>query len=296
MGRLRSESGQVVPFVGLILLGTLLAVCALAIDMGVWFKASRSAQNVADAAALAGVQDLPTDPAKAVDDAASYALQNGGTLDGAPTVVGNTISVRAKQTAPAIFARILGIESETVRATASAQAAGTSFVSGTGDANGVGQPMPFAVAASTWATDGLGKPVTLTFDDAAGPGNFGLVDFGTGKTPGAIADVITEGRPGLMGPGTYDGVPGKKFNAAPMKSAIGSMAGKLITLPVFSGTNGAGGNNLTYTVVGWAAFKVTDASVGGGSMSISGSFVSLHVALSGPPTQYFGVGHVKLTK
>jgi hypothetical protein len=257
-------------------------------------------QNVADAAALAGVQDLPGNPAAAVADATAYARQNGGTLDGPPTVTGNTISVRAVATAPAVFARVFGVESQTLHATASAEADGTAFVQGGGYGNGVGRPVPFAVAVPTWTSDGLSNPVTLTFGPAnpTGSGNFGLLDFagpGGGTPRSTLVNWITNGYPGQIGPGTYGGVPGNRFNS--VKAAMATLNGKLVTVPVFSSASGPGAN-LLYTVVGWAAFKIDPqgVNVGGAATTISGRFVSLHVDQTGPPTQYFGVGHVKLTK
>jgi Flp pilus assembly protein TadG len=55
-----SESGQVVAFVVGILL-VLFGFVALSLDVGFWFLDRRLAQNQADAAALAAVQELPSD-------------------------------------------------------------------------------------------------------------------------------------------------------------------------------------------------------------------------------------------
>lgn len=302
--RLRSESGQVIPLTAIALMAVLLGISALVIDAGVWYTKSRHAQNVADAAALAAIQDLPMSPGTAVADATAYAATNGGTLNGPPVVSStsspnDTITVKAIETTPTIFAKFFGINTVSVHATASAQAAGTSFVQGGGFGNGVGKPVPFAISVSTWTADGLNKPVTLTFGPAnpTGSGNFGILDFagaGGGTPPRTVAGWITGGYPGQLGPGTYGGVPGNKYNA--IKTAMATLVGKTVTMPVFSSTNGAAGANLQYAVVGWAAFVVSAVNVGGATTTLDGKFVSLHVDQSGPPTQYFGVGHVKLTK
>ena len=55
----KSESGQVVAFVVGILL-VLFGFVALSLDVGFWFLDRRLAQNQADAASLAAVQELPS--------------------------------------------------------------------------------------------------------------------------------------------------------------------------------------------------------------------------------------------
>jgi Putative Flp pilus-assembly TadE/G-like len=294
MRQLRSESGQVIPLVGVVLMAVLLGVCALAIDMGVWFKASRSAQNVADAAALAGVQDLPGDPGGAVADANAYADQNDGTID-TPVVSGNTISVRATETAPAIFARVLGIESETVHATASAEADGVGEIPGSGfDGTKTGEPIPFAIAQGTWQSTPLDQETSLCWGpcDKIGAGQFGLVDFaGDGSHVKDVGNWLENGYPGTLSPGTYSGIPGNGGFSA-NKDDIYALAGKTITLPVYTG-NADG----SYDVVGWAAFVVDAVPHAGGDWTqLDGHFITLDVPPTTTPAQYFGVGHVKLTK
>lgn len=307
--RLRSESGQVIPFVGILLLTTLVGICAFAIDVGVWLKATRHAQGVADAAVLAAVQDLPLDPTAARATASAYARTNEGALDGTPVISttaipNDTISVRTVETAPSLFARVFGIESMTVRARAEAVAAGVGRIDGEGySSDGTGRPIPLAVGAGTWRTTPLGEPVTLTYGPAAAVagGQFGLVDFANGKggtPPGTIAGWLANGYRGTLGVGTYDGVTGNKFMAKAVRDALEALAAssRVVSMPVFSGTNGASGGQMTYTIVGWAAFKPTSFTAGGAESTLTGSFVSLRVEVEGPPSQYFGVGKVKLTK
>jgi hypothetical protein len=311
MTRLRSESGQVVPFVGIILLGTLLAICALAIDMGVWFKASRHAQGVADAAALAAVQDLP-DIGAAKSAATDYARTNGGTLESDPTISttddpNDTITVTATETAPAIFARVLGIESETVHATATAQVDAASIIQQNDvGADGTGRPLPFAVPKSKAPTPGcdcFGEPITFCFGPqcAVSGGQFGTVSLDNDKgglPPSTVADWITNGYPGDLGPGLYYGVPGNKAAPPAVSGAMAALAARhpTILLPVYDYTTGASGANMQYHVVGWAAFKIDSWDGGGPEQYINGSFQTLQTKTHGKNSEYFGVGHVKLTK
>jgi hypothetical protein len=138
-GRARSgEKGQVLIIVVIFLAIVLLGIAALVIDIGRAYYAHRSLQASADAAALAGAQELP-DAASAQSTAMSYGGHSGGKNDQG-NIPGVTTSVTTKcitslgkcdpvnaivvtehaANVPTLFARILGIDhfSITARATA----------------------------------------------------------------------------------------------------------------------------------------------------------------------------------
>ncbi|HEX8855213.1 MAG TPA: Rv3654c family TadE-like protein, partial [Thermoleophilaceae bacterium] len=73
----RSDRGQAT-VITLVFLVVLLAMGALVLDIGSWFRADRATQSTADAAALAGAQALPENPGQAVTLAQRYATSNGG--------------------------------------------------------------------------------------------------------------------------------------------------------------------------------------------------------------------------
>src|SRR4030042_1217320 len=82
--RLGRESGQalILAAAGMVVI---LGMAAMAIDVGMFLQERRDLQNAADAAALAGAQDLPASPANAVAAATSLTPQNGigsGELEG----------------------------------------------------------------------------------------------------------------------------------------------------------------------------------------------------------------------
>ena len=81
--QLRAEDGQVIVFV-IAILTILIGMGALVIDGGSWFRAQRHLQTSADAAALAGAQDLPF-ATTAQSTAITYAQTNYTGLP-APTV------------------------------------------------------------------------------------------------------------------------------------------------------------------------------------------------------------------
>jgi hypothetical protein len=82
-GRWDDEGGQVAIVVSLMLV-VLLGFAALVVDVGLHWAARTQAQLAADAAALAGVIVLPSDPAAAVDDVRRYLNANVPGLAGTP--------------------------------------------------------------------------------------------------------------------------------------------------------------------------------------------------------------------
>jgi len=109
---------------------TLCGVTALAVDIGLFLTERREAQNAADAAALAGAQELPGSPAAAILAAREWAQNNGfehgsgGTAVNVTTPYQNNpgkvkVEISAKQ--PAYFARVLGFEEFDVGASAAAE-------------------------------------------------------------------------------------------------------------------------------------------------------------------------------
>ena len=60
----RNERGQAMVLT-VVFLVVLLGMAAMVLDVGSWYRADRDTQSTADAAALAGAQALPEDPATA---------------------------------------------------------------------------------------------------------------------------------------------------------------------------------------------------------------------------------------
>jgi len=130
----KNEDGQVLVLTA-ILLAVLLGFAALTIDIGMVYITKTKLQNAADAAALAGAQDLPNssiDTLTANDTAEStarnYAEQNGvPALETKPTPSYNgdptKIEVICTKTVSYTFARVLGFTQAEVSARAIAQKA-----------------------------------------------------------------------------------------------------------------------------------------------------------------------------
>jgi Flp pilus assembly protein TadG len=123
----RNEEGAVLVLVAICMV-FMLGMAGLAIDVGSWYQTQRQAQSAADAAALAGAQDLPGSPATATTDAQSYGNKNMGCTSCTTVTTpyqSSASQIQATVTAQGAiwFARILGIGSPTITAVAAAKAA-----------------------------------------------------------------------------------------------------------------------------------------------------------------------------
>jgi Flp pilus assembly protein TadG len=258
--RLREERGQAV-LVTVLFLAVLLGAVALTIDVGAWYREQRQAQATADAAALAGAQALPTDPARAMTLAAHYASVNGGgvPVSGISIATGirtnDTVKVDVARTSPGFFAKIFSLDSVTVRSTAAARA-------------GVPQEAkyvaPIVVNKLQPDLSGPGCPcfnqeTTLPLGKDGAPGAFGLIDLdGTHNgTVGAstLADWIANGFDDYLALGKYNSDPGAKFNSSEVAAALQARTGTELLFPVYDTLTG-GGSNAQYNIIGWVAFHL----------------------------------------
>ena len=127
MNRLRNESGQAV-VLSVVFLAALLGAAAMVVDVGSWYREQRDTQSEADAAALASAQALPeVDQANAL--AAGYLNKNdagaGREISFSTSKTPNdTVTVKVNRDAPSMFAKLFGINSVNVKATAVARAGG----------------------------------------------------------------------------------------------------------------------------------------------------------------------------
>lgn len=191
------EDGAAAVIVVLLFAFVLFGLAALVVDVGSMYTTKRDAQNMADAAALAGVQDLPFGPG-AASTAATYYMNLNKNHDFAidpeieiyaTNAANDTITVKVYPNAPAFFARTWGITAMQVNAKA------TAMVGSPGGYNGV---MPFGImSAEPSGTAAFGyafnQQVTLKQPAASGEaGNFQFLSL-TDPPGGHIGNnVITE--------------------------------------------------------------------------------------------------------
>ena len=300
--RLRTESGQAV-LLTVVFLVVLIGAAAFTTDVGAWYRQQRAAQGTADAAALAGAQALPTDPATAQTLAQQYGDSNGGGVQGVTFSTGfeqdDTVNVAVQRTVPSFFAKIFGIDSATVRATASARADVPNQVYGVAPIVVNQQQCDLTGCAGCPCFD---QTTTLPLGKGANlgaPGAFGFVnlDGGNNGVP-VLAGWIQDGYDGFLGLGPYLSDPGAKFNAGPVQSALSSRIGTELLFPVYEPPMQGSGAGATYDVVGWVAFHLLSFDLRGSSGDITGYFTRvIWNGIQGTTDQHipdFGVYSVEL--
>lgn len=141
-----SDQGAIAVVV-VVLMVVMLAFAAIAVDAGAMYAQRRQAQTAADAAALAGVQNLPMAPDLALAAASAYAETNMPQADDtaftikSTYVANDTLVASVRQSAMGLyFARFMGIETAPVSAASVAMVGSpTTYRSGL---------MPFGIVAS----------------------------------------------------------------------------------------------------------------------------------------------------
>jgi hypothetical protein len=325
MSRLRDQRGQTMLLV-ILLMGLMLGMAGVSIDVGAWFVADRKLQAAADAAALAGAQELPN-AGQAETYATDYANTNGTSLTSVGVVVttldsqNDTIDVDVAGTAPSFFARIFGFDSVNVGAHAQARSA---LIEG---ANSVA---PIVVndtqpELQCYLTGGgpncYGSTVTLNLlnlkkADQAGPtpapsdgaGQFSLLNLDGGNCDeGELGGFIT----GTADAGTlypnrwYGGCPSAKYNSSSfidaMESKYYSVCGCEVLLPIWDYEQGiqGSGSNAQYFIVGWVGFRITDWDPHGSTAKLTGYFTEVvwdGITTGGGSPPDFGARTILLTK
>jgi|SRR5438132_4584846 len=156
----REERGQTL-LIFVLALTVLLGFTAMAIDVGLFFENRRHLQNTADAAALAGVAELPMNPGAAKTKAAQWAAKHGlssseiKTIDVRTTDYPNdTLYVEVEREFTWVFGRVLGKTVSAVPASAAAQV---------GSLSGTSNLMPWAMVLGDSACLGpTGNPLVDT--------------------------------------------------------------------------------------------------------------------------------------
>ena len=183
---MKQEKGAVAVIIA-ILIVVLIGMAAYAIDVGSLYHERRHLQTVADAAALAGAQELPESPGNAVSKASEYAEFHGVSAENLEISIGNELTVNDKimvtsknPDPPLYFAGVLTKGPTPVAAYAEAIIATPLQI------NNV---VPWGVVEQDgW---GIGETVVLMYDEPhpeGGTGWFGALDLpsysGTGGASG----------------------------------------------------------------------------------------------------------------
>ena len=304
--RLKKEEGQAI-VISSIFMAVLLGMCALVMDIGHDFRTKRRLQGTADAAALAGAQELPTDPGSAQSIAQTYGNKNGGDVKSISVRSlynpNDTIYVETQRTEPSIFGRVLGINSAVIHAKAKAR---------TDVPVSVMHVAPMVVHCnhpliqkcnSSSRMPQFNVRTTLEYDPMGAPGAFGMLNLKESQgTPGTSeeAEWILHGFNKYLDVNkNYRSDPGAKFSSNEVQDALDArMDGDPVLLfPVFETLRGTG-QNAEYYIIGWIGFHLESYTVHGNTGVLSGYFTSyiargiLASAGSGAPN--YGVRSVQL--
>lgn len=309
LARLKSERGQ-----AFVLAAVAMVMCmgmaALVLDVGNWFRDKRRLQGTADAAALAGAQQLPDDSAGAASQAMSYANRNGGDVAGADIVItsqyqpNDTITVTGRRNDPGIFSKVIAIPGADLTAKATAR---------------VGPPAqalhvaPMVVYCghsliqncNNNHTPQFNVQTTMDYDPMGAPGAFGMLDLdGENGAIGSSTEAawITRGFDKYLGLGKYKSDPGAKFGSQDVQSALDDRIGTVLLFPVFRTLDGTG-SNADYDIIGWIGFYLQSYDVHGNNATLHGYFTTYIaegiLSQHGPggggvPSSFFGVKSIQL--
>jgi Flp pilus assembly protein TadG len=310
----RSDRGQATVLT-LVFLVVLLGMAALVLDLGSWYRADRATQSTADAAALAGAQALPEDPAQARTLAQQYATKNGGLGTGAVTistkiVANDTITVSVKRSAPGFFSKLFGRKSVSVGSTGAARSEGVTSVKYVAPITvHYKHPLLNCTGPSSNPTchPTFGTTTTLNLEDlhqkggGSGSGAFGLLNLNYTDPDGnvgagTLADWLTRGYQDYLPTGIFYSAPSANFNNSQFLDAVQTVVGKEVLFPVYRLLTGPG-SNAKYDIINWVGFVITSFDPSGSSGSITGYFTGyvatgVQATTGGKP--YFGVKKVEL--
>jgi Flp pilus assembly protein TadG len=307
--RWKTERGQafVLTAVAMVMV---LGMAALVLDVGNWFRDKRRLQGTADAAALAGAQQLPDNAAGAKAMALNYANQNGGDVAGANIVItsvyqaNDTIAVKGQRNDSAIFSKVLGNIGANITANAKAR---------------VGPPAQALHVAPMVVYCGhsliqncnnshmpeFNVPTTLQYDKMGAPGAFGMLDLnGEGGAVGSSTEAawILSGFDKYLGLGKYKSDPGAKFSSSNVRGALDARLNTVLLFPVFKTLDGTG-SNADYDIIGWIGFHLTGYEAHGNEATLTGYFTQ-YIARGilakkspgsgGVPSSFFGVKTIQL--
>ncbi|MCL6560134.1 MAG: hypothetical protein K6U74_15350 [Firmicutes bacterium] len=268
----------------------LLGFTALVTDIGLLAVNRQQLVNAVDAAALAGAHELPVNTALARDTAVNYALLNGCSPDPPMVTADNNrqdtkITVTATRQVNYIFAKILGFNSGTVEARASAHVAGITSFKGAA---------PLAIPDQTFDFNTryiLKQGSNSETESHLGPGTYGALSLG-GSGAGNYEDNLKYGYGGKLRVG--DIVETETGNMSnPTKRAIDyriDLCGhspectvssfdpgcsRILIIPVYKPNLIQSGQIKEIRIIGFAAFLVDRVTGQGNENYIEGYFIRM---------------------
>lgn len=271
----KNESGQAIVMVVLSIM-VIFLMASFVLDAGSWFRTDRQLQATADAAALAGAQELPDSTSVAHSTALDYASRNGGNVAGADITFesgGTVIKVVAQKDEDGIFSRVIGLNKTHISASAKARVGNPAQALHVAPMTVFcGHPLIDNCDGSSEPT--FGEETTMMFDKNGAPGAFGMLNLSDGNgTPGTSeqAEWILRGKDKYLGLGLYNSNPGAKFSSTQIQDALSLRDGTVLLFPVFKTLEGEG-ENAKYDIIGWIGFHLESYEIHGHNATLTGYF------------------------
>ena len=299
MNYLRNKKGASSVITAL-LLTVIMGFAALVIDVGIVYIERVRLSNTADAAVLAGAQELPSYPLKAQSLAMEYCKKNDVNLSDVNIIISEdkrSMEVHINKEVNYIFAKVLGFETINVAANSRAVIGPVSAVY-----EGI---RPIVVEKQLFQ---YGHQVVLKEDAGDGmSGNYGVVSLGgngsttyesnikygfNGKL--SVGDIINT-ETGNMSGSTVKGVDFINSSDYDTFENHSRDSFRIWTIPVIDSLNVSGKKSVT--VIGFAQFFVENAYKNGGHTEIIGRFMKFttngDIDPSQPDTGLYGVKLVR---
>jgi Flp pilus assembly protein TadG len=277
----RGESGQTLVLLALWMI-SLLAILALVLDGGHIYLERRHMQNAADAGATAGTRTLALGGTTGAAQAAAsqYAVTYNGADNATVTINGKTVTVVACENVPMTFARVLGLNSVVVCATASATYGAVSEVVGLAPIAIKDFPYLFDTPYVIWDDDKDRDPTT-GYISGSFRGWLNLPCVYPMDCGAAGADDLKN----WMHNGYPSKVKVKQWirGDGGVKAAVIQQAyvGQELRMVVYDQIEDKYNNESYYHVIKFVIFKVTEVIASGNPKGVRGYF--MHYFTPGPP-------------
>jgi Flp pilus assembly protein TadG len=274
----QEDRGSVIILVALVLTA-LLGFCALVTDIGLMYAQKAHLQNAVDAAALAGVQDLPGNPDTAEQTAVDYAGQNGISEVSVSFEDNNaSIIVQATEEVPTYFARIWGITQEQLSVSAKAMMVPPTELTGAVPLSIQNQNLVYGQEYTLKSGAGNGDSGWYGALDLSGNGadNYES-DLANGYSGILEVGQIVDVEHGNMSGPTEKGVEARlsRDTSIPKNTfySYDRNAPEIVYIPVVNSLSEDSSSIHTVQIVGFAAFFLEGVAGNGNNSVITGRFI-----------------------
>lgn len=306
-GRIEEDKGTAVVMVAVAAI-VLFAMAAFVVDVGAGYAARARVSALVDAAALAGAQELPDNPAQAVAVARKYASANGIPGEEVSVTVSpdkKSLLVAARKEVNFFFGPLLGKERVAVGAQATARA---------GPAAAAWGVAPFGVEDMDlkFGTEYVLKYGAGDFDPSLGSGNYGALAL---NMPGAsrykqyleygypelvrVGDVVAT-ETGVISNSTLEALKNRMLRCPDPDCSFetfGRDCTHVLIVPMYRPVATSGLQIMEIEVVGFAAFYIERIEGQGKNNYVHGRFVKTVVAgIPDPSQKDYGVTAVSLVQ